>query len=104
MSSIHQAAKDGDMKLLMQQIAVGVDINIKDRYGATPLTLASNDGRIKLVMKMTSLFEVQRKCLLIDLYFSLQVEYLIHQGADLTAANKYCFSLASCSPLLHSPV
>lgn len=43
--NIHEAAFLGNIKALKQHIAAGTDLNEKDQYGSTPLTIAVTFGK-----------------------------------------------------------
>ena len=43
--SIHEAANEGNIEAVKQRIADGVDVNVKNRVGETPLDFAINKNR-----------------------------------------------------------
>ena len=43
---IHTATFMGDLKAVKQHIAAGSDLNAKDEYGSTPLTITATFGKI----------------------------------------------------------
>ncbi len=43
--SIHYAAVKGNIEAIKQHLAAGVDVNVKDNIGLTPLHMAAGDGR-----------------------------------------------------------
>ena len=43
-SSIHKAAEEGNIEVVKQDLAAGMDVNTKDGYGATPLLYAAEYG------------------------------------------------------------
>ena len=47
--SIRQAAWDGDIKVVKQHLAAGVDVDEKDLYGETSLHYAADKGHKKIV-------------------------------------------------------
>ena len=64
-----EAIEKGDIEAVKQHIAVGADVNAKDRYGATPLHIATHLGHKETV------------------------ELLIANGADVNAKG-----VTSCGP------
>ena len=40
--SIHDAAYDGNIEAVKQHLAAGTDVNVKDKYGNTPLYKAAS--------------------------------------------------------------
>ncbi len=48
---LFEAVKKGDQKKVAALIKKGVDVNVKGKYGSTPLHFAAKRGRIK-VMKL----------------------------------------------------
>lgn len=63
--TIHDAARLGDLDKVKQLLALGVDVNLKEKDGTTPLHLAAFYGHVPVV------------------------EYLISKGADLKAEGSY---------------
>ena len=47
--SIHEAAEDGNIEAVKQHLAVGTDVNAKDRVGETPLHYAARHGHKVIV-------------------------------------------------------
>jgi len=47
--SLHEAARDGNLDVLKQYIDNGMDINMKDEAGESPLWLATQHGRISVM-------------------------------------------------------
>ena len=43
--SIHQAAKEGNIVAVKQHLAAGTNVNVRDKYGSTPLWWAARSGR-----------------------------------------------------------
>ena len=66
--AIHKAAIRGDINKLRELLVAGVDPNMKDQTGITPLMLAAQKGHKEIV------------------------EYLITQGADINAKTKTGFT------------
>jgi ankyrin repeat protein len=48
-SSIHQAARDGNIEAVKQHLAAGTDVNAKSDYGWTPLFMAAGKGHKEIV-------------------------------------------------------
>ena len=42
--SIHDAARDNNIEVLKQQLEAGIDVNVKDKFGDTPLHKAALNG------------------------------------------------------------
>jgi len=61
---IHDAAKKGNLRAVMQHLAAGTDVNAKDNLGSTPLHSAAMGGHKKIV------------------------EVLISNGADVNSTNE----------------
>ena len=74
--AIHKATIRGDLNKLKELIDAGVDPNMKDQTGITPLMLAAQKRHDKIV------------------------EYLIAQGADINAKTKTTFNTFpnNCQP------
>ena len=49
---IHTAAFMGDIKAIKQHIAASSDLNVKDQYGSTPLTIAATFGKIEIAQAL----------------------------------------------------
>ncbi len=64
--SIHEAAKEGNIEAVKQHLADGTDVNVKDKYGRTPLHAAAVGGSKEVV------------------------ELLIAKGADVNAKYEEC--------------
>ena len=47
--SIHDAAMTGNIEAVKRDLAAGVDVNAKDKYGWTPLHWAAREGHKKIV-------------------------------------------------------
>ena len=63
--SIHEAAMKGNIEAVKQHLAAGIDVNVKDNIGLTPLHMAAGDGRKEVA------------------------ELLIAKGAEVNMKNKY---------------
>jgi hypothetical protein len=51
---IHEAANIGNVELVKQLLSAGVDIDLKNKAGGTPLHAASVNGRIEVVKLLIS--------------------------------------------------
>jgi len=49
--SIHDAAKSGNIEVVKQHLAAGIDVNVKEKHGKTPLDFAASrrKGHTKIV-------------------------------------------------------
>jgi len=48
-TSLHKAASSGDHEKILELVKKGIDVNIKDNAGWTPLHEASLAGNVKIV-------------------------------------------------------
>ena len=47
--SIHDAARDGNIEAVKQHLAAGSDVNLKGKFGETPLHWAAHKGSKEIV-------------------------------------------------------
>ncbi|MDP6893380.1 MAG: ankyrin repeat domain-containing protein, partial [Verrucomicrobiota bacterium] len=48
-SSIHEAAREGNLNIVIQQLNTGVDVNLANESGDTPITYAAFMGHLEIV-------------------------------------------------------
>lgn len=98
MSALHYAAINGNEKLLAFLCVKGANINIKDKFGRTPLLLACKSGNIRIV---NILLKLKAKINLPDtsnntpLHYACAFGYLeivstlLDEGADINSMNSW---------------
>ncbi len=96
--SIHEAALRGDMPAIQQHIAAGSDLNQKDAYGSTPLTVAVTFGKTEAALALMDAgadLNVTNNDGATPLHTAAFlcrteiVQALLDSGADKTARDKY---------------
>lgn len=53
-SGIYNAAQEGDLIIVQQQLSDGVDVNDRDLWGFTPLAYAAQNGHVAVVKRLIS--------------------------------------------------
>ena len=95
--SIYDAARDGNIEVVKQYIAAGVDVNAKNKRGMTPLHYAAMKGReeiIKLLINGNADINAKTAKRATPLHYAAGsghkevVELLIAEGADVNAKEK----------------
>ena len=89
---IHQAAKDGNIKVVKQHLDAGTDVDAKDTNGWTPLHLAALNGQKETTeILIAEGADVNTGDKITPLHYAAQygemeiVELLISKGADVNA-------------------
>ncbi|MFC2151093.1 ankyrin repeat domain-containing protein [Bacteroidota bacterium] len=95
---IHTATFMGDLKAIKQHIAVGSNLNVKDAYGSTPLTIASTFGKTEVAIALMeggadlNIKNNEGSTPLHTAAFFCRTEIvkaLLEKGADKTLKNSY---------------
>ena len=97
-TSIHEAAKNGDISIVKQHLDAGVDINLKDKTGETPLHHAASSGHLemtKLLISKGANVDARNSVKWTPLHWSIRsplsnkliIETLIASGADINTSD-----------------
>ena len=96
--SIHQAVKDGNIEAIKQHLADGVDVNVKDIRGDTPLHVAASNGHKEIAdLLITNGADVNAKSMMGLTPLNLAslrghkeiAELLIGGGADVDSVDNF---------------